>query len=88
MRILDVSTAAKSLSFCSDLHQIERPTQDRQNPDLVRVGWSDPCDLDGPQPSGFDLIPALAISSECERIFSSCPKMTTSDCGKLLGKTL
>jgi hypothetical protein len=37
----------------------------------------------------FDLQYSLSpISSECERVFSSCAKMTTPDSGKLLGKTL
>ena len=48
MRILDVSTAARSLSFCSVLHRIERPTEDRQKPDLVSLGrwvWTAPRQL-------------------------------------------
>jgi hypothetical protein len=36
----------------------------------------------------FDLLAVPAMSSECERVFSSCAKMTTPDSGKLLGKTL
>jgi hypothetical protein len=36
----------------------------------------------------FDLMAVPAINSECERIFSSCSKITTLESGRLLGKTL
>jgi hypothetical protein len=36
----------------------------------------------------FDLMAVPAMSSECERIFSSCSKITTPESGRLLGKTL
>ena len=36
----------------------------------------------------LDLLAVPAISSECERVFSSCAKMTTPESRKLLGKTL
>ena len=36
----------------------------------------------------FDLMAVPAMSSECERVFSLCAKMTTADSGGLLGKTL
>jgi hypothetical protein len=36
----------------------------------------------------FDLMAVPAMSLECERVFSSCVKMTTSDSGRLIGKTL
>lgn len=36
----------------------------------------------------FDLMAIPAMSSECERVFSLCAKMTTADSGSLSGKTL
>jgi len=36
----------------------------------------------------FDLMAVPAISSECERVFSSCAKMTTPESRRLLGRTL
>jgi hypothetical protein len=45
VRILDISTASESLCFCSVLHLISRPTEDRQNPEMVSLGrwvWTGP----------------------------------------------
>jgi len=36
----------------------------------------------------FDLLAIPAMSSECERVFSSCAKMTTPESGRLKGTTL
>jgi hypothetical protein len=33
----------------------------------------------------FDLLAVPAMSSECERVFSSCAKMTTLEIGRLKG---
>ena len=36
----------------------------------------------------YDYLSILAMSLECERVFSSCAKLTTPESSKLLGKTL
>jgi hypothetical protein len=36
----------------------------------------------------YDFLSIPAMSSECERVFSSCAKMTTSESSRLSGKSL
>jgi hypothetical protein len=36
----------------------------------------------------FDLMAVPTISSECERVFLSCAKITTADSGRLQGNSL